>query len=129
VREKGVQGWGLAMVQTFVSRLLDLKLPFTRLRIGSLDNRILFNLQRLPGRVRLYPMTLTDERKEKMQVFCARKGLEPFAEYLGFEPWSSEAIIGYTFKGDAAEVATLVTELLASVYGAEPHTQFGFDLM
>src|SRR5262245_59740846 len=83
------------LVQPFVRKLLDLTLPFTRLKIGSQDNTILVNLQRMPGRVNLYPMTLTDERKEKMTDFCAQNGLEPFSEYLGFAPWSVEPIVGY----------------------------------
>jgi hypothetical protein len=118
---------GLVLVQPFVRRLLNLNLPFTRLRIGSPDNTILLHLQRMPGCVNLYPMTLTDERKEKMEEFCAQKGLEPFTEYLGFEPWSAKPVIGYIFKG--AQVANLVTELLMCVYGAEPDAELNFALM
>jgi hypothetical protein len=118
---------GIALVTTFVTKLLDLTLPFTRLRIGSLDDTILVNLQRMPGRVNLYPMTLTDERKEKMEEFCAQKGLEPFTEYLGFEPWSAEPVVGYIFKG--SQVAELVTELLTLVYGAKEDREFRFALM
>jgi len=116
----------MVLVRPFVRRLLNLKLPFTRLKIGSLDDTILLNLQRMPGRVNVYPMTLTDERKEKMEEFCAQKGLEPFTEYLGFEPWSAEPVIGYIFKG--SQVADLVTELLTSIYGAEPDAEFRFAL-
>src|SRR5947207_164373 len=118
---------GLALVRPFVRRLLNLELPFTRLKIGSLDNAILLNLQRMPGRLNLYPMTLTDERQEKMEEFCTQKGLEPFTGYLGFEPWSEEPVIGYIFKG--SQVTDLVTELLTSVYGAEPDAEFRFALM
>jgi hypothetical protein len=117
----------VVLVRAFVRRLLNLKLPFTRLKIRSLDDTILVNLQRMPGRVNLYPMTLTDERKDKMQEFCAQKGLEPFTEHLGFQPWSEEPIIGYIFKG--SQVADLVTELLTSVYGAKSDGEFHFALM
>jgi hypothetical protein len=118
---------GLALVRPFVRKLLNLKLPFTRLKIGSLDDTILINLQRRPGRVNIYPLTMTDGRKETMEEFCARKGLEPFTEYLGFQPWSAEPVIGYIFKG--SQVADLVTELLMCVYGAEPNAEFNFALM
>jgi hypothetical protein len=90
---------GLALVPPLVRRLLDLSIPFTRLKIGPPDDAILLNLQRMPGRVNVYPMALTDERKEKMEQFCAQKGLEPFTEYLGFYLWSVEPILGYVFKG------------------------------
>jgi hypothetical protein len=120
---------GVVLVQAFVSRLLDSQLPFTRLKIGSLDDRILFNLQRKPGRVNVYPMTLTDEWKEKMEEFSARKGLEPFAEHFGLPPWSVGTIIGYVFKNDPEEVATLVAELLTCVYGAKGDEEFHFVLM
>jgi hypothetical protein len=119
----------VALVEAFVSRLLDLQLAFTRLRIGSLDDRILLNLQRKPGRVNVYPMTLTDERKEKMEEFSARKGLEPFAEHFGHPPWWDETIIGYVFKREPAEVAALVTELLTCVYGVKGDEEFHFALM
>jgi len=119
----------LALVPPLVRRLLDLSFPFTRLKIGSPDDAILLNLQRMPGRVNVYPMALTDERKEKMEEFCARKGLEPFTEYLGFYPWSVEPILGYVFKGDSARVATLVTDLLRSVYNAKADEKFHFALM
>ena len=117
---------GLPLVRPFVRRLLNLKLPFTRLKVGSLDDTILVNLLRMPGRVNIYPLTMTDGRKEKMEEFCARKGLEPFTEYLGFEPWSAEPVIAYIFKG--SQVADLVTELLMHVYGAEPNAEFNFAL-
>lgn len=119
---------GLGLVRPFVRRLLNLNLPFTRLKIASLDETILLNLQRMPGRVSLYPMTLTHERerKEKMEEFCAQKGLEPFTEYLGFEPWSAEPVIGFIFKDP--QVADVVTELLVCVYGAEPNAEFNFVL-
>jgi hypothetical protein len=120
---------GLALVPPLVRRLLDLSIPFTRLKIGSPDDAILLNLQCMPGRVNVYPMALTDERKEKMEEFCARKGLEPFTEYLGFQPWSAEPIIGYVFKGDSERVAALVTELLRSVYDAKADEKFHFALM
>ena len=119
----------VVLVQAFVSRLLDLHLPFTHLKIGSLDDRILFNIQRKPGRVNVYPMTLTDERKEKMEEFSARKGLEPFAEHFEHPPWFAETIIGYTFNSEPAEVAALVTELLTWVYGVKGDEEFHFALM
>jgi hypothetical protein len=97
--------------------------------IRSLDDTILIHLQRRPGRVNVYLVTLTDERerKEKMEEFCTQKGLEPFTGYLGFEPWSAKPVIGYIFKG--AQVANLVTELLMCVYGAEPDAELNFALM
>jgi hypothetical protein len=120
---------GLALVPPLVRRLLDLSFPFTRLMIVSPDDAILLNLQRMPGRVNVYPMALSDERKEKMEQFCAQKGLEPFTEYLGFYHWSMEPILGYVFKGDSARVAALVTELLRSVYDAKSDEKFHFALM
>jgi len=120
---------GLALVPPLVKRLLDLSIPFTRLLIGSPDDAILLNLQHLRGRVNVYPMALSDERKEKMEEFCAQKGLEPFMDHLSFQPWSAEPIIGYVFKGDSAGVAALVTELLTSVYGAKSDEEFRFVAM
>jgi hypothetical protein len=114
----------IVLVRPFVRRLLNLKLPFTCLKIGSLDDTILLNLLRMPGRVNMYPMSLTDERKEKMEEFCAHKALEPFAEYFSFQP--AEPIIGYAFKG--SQVTDLVTELLTSVYGAKSDEEFHFAL-
>jgi hypothetical protein len=119
----------VALVVAFVSRLLDFQLAFTRLRICSLDDRILLNLQRKPGRVNVYPMTLTDERKERMEEFSARKGLEPFAEHFGHPPWWDETIIGYVLKGEPIEVAALVTELLMCVYCVKGEEEFHFTLM
>jgi hypothetical protein len=117
----------MVLVQPFVRRLLNLELPFTRLMIVSPDDTILVNLLRMPGRMNVYPMTLTDERKEKMEEFCAQKGLEPLTEYFGVGPWSAEPIVGYAFKG--VQVADLVTELLTFVYGAKEDEEFGFALM
>jgi hypothetical protein len=116
----------MVLVHPFVRRLLNLNLPFTRLEIGSLEDTILLSLQRLPGRMNLYPMNLNDEGKAKMEEFCAQKGLEPFAEYFGFQPWSTEPVVGYAFKG--SQVADLVTELLTSVYGAKEDAEFHFAL-
>ena len=116
---------GLALVRPFVRGLLNLELPFTRLEIGYLGT-ILVYLQRMPGRVNLYPMNLNDECKERMEKFCAQKGLEPFTESFGFESWSAEPFVGYIFKG--SEVAELVTELLTSVYGAKGDEEFRFAL-
>jgi hypothetical protein len=121
------QAGGLALLRPFVRSLLNLKLPFTRLKIGFLDDAILVYLQRMPGRVNVYPTNLNDERKEKMEEFCARKGLEPFTESFGFESWSAEPFIGYIFKG--TQVAELVTELLVSVCGARGDEEFRFALM
>jgi len=113
---------GLALLRPFVRSLLNLELPFTRLMIFSLDN-----LLRMPGGVNVYPMTLTHEGKEKMEEFCAQKGLEPFTEYSGVVPWSAEQLIGYRFKG--SQVAELLNELLTSVCGAKSDEQFRFRLM
>ena len=99
----------MVLVQPFVRRLLNLKLSFTRLKIDSLIDTIVIILQRMPGRVNVYPMILTDERKKKMEEFCAQNGLEPFTEYSGVVPWSAEPLIGYRFKG--SQVAELLTEL------------------
>lgn len=117
---------GLALVRPFVGSLLNLKLPFTRLEIGSLGT-ILVYLQRMPGRLNLYPMNLNDEGKERMEKFCAQKGLEPFTESFGFESWSAEPFVGYIFKG--SQVAELVTDLLTSVCGARGNEEFRLALM
>jgi hypothetical protein len=77
--------------------------------------------------VSLPPMNLNDECKERMEKFCAQKGLEPFTESFGFESWSAEPFVGYIFKG--SQVAELVTELLASVCGAKSSQEFRFVLM
>ena len=118
---------GLALVRPFVRSLLNLELPFTRLKIGYLDDTVLVYLQRMPGRVNLYPMNLNDERKERMEEFCAQKGLEPFTESSGFESWSAEPFVGYSFKG--AQVAELLAEILTSVCGAKGDEEFRFVLM
>src|SRR6266498_470693 len=119
----------VAVLEAFVTRLLNLDLPFTRLKISSLDHSIRLDLQRIPGRVKVFPMTLDDERKEKLEGFCTSRGLESFAEYLGFDPWSIEPIVGFVFKGGSTLTFAMVAQLLILVYGANEDDEFHFVLM
>jgi hypothetical protein len=112
-----------------VERLLDLKLPFTRLKISSRDDWIQLDVLRKPGQVHLYPIKPNTNYLQDLEEFFAKRGIESFADHLGCHPWTVEPIIGYSAKSDVRTVSELVTGLLTSVYGAEVDAEFEFLLM
>jgi hypothetical protein len=115
----------VALLQLYVARLLDLRLSFTHLKIGSLDPWVQLVLLRKPGRVYLYPIK---PKPDHMEEFFAKRGIESIADHLGCPPWTLGPSIGYYIKSDVKAVSELVTELFASVYGAEADAEFEFVL-
>ncbi len=116
----------VALLQPLVARLLDLSLSFTHLKIGSLDEWIQLGLIRKPERVDLLP--IKPKPNQDLEDFFAKRGIASFAEHLGCAPWTVGPTIGYIIKSDPIAVSELVTELLASVYGAEADAEFEFVL-
>jgi hypothetical protein len=118
----------VALLQTYVARLLDLRLSFTHLKIGSLDHWIQLVLLRKPGRVDLYLIKPKLNHTRDLEEFFAKLGIESIADHLGCPPWTLGPSIGYCIKSDVKAISELVSELLASVYGAEVDAEFEFVL-
>lgn len=119
----------VALLQPYVARLLDLRLSFTHLKFGSLDDWIQLGLLRKPERVNLYLIKPKPDLMGDLEEFFAKRGIESIADHLGCPPWTLGPSIGYCIKSDIKAVSELVTELLASVYGAEVDAEFEFVLM
>jgi hypothetical protein len=122
-------GFGrVALVQTFVTRLLHPRLSFTQLKISSLEMGIQLGLLRESERINLYPIKLTPEQKRALEEFFTKRGIESFGNHKGCHPWTAEPIIAYRPKGNAVAVSELVSELLVSVFRADPDAKFEFVL-
>jgi hypothetical protein len=73
----------VAILPVMVQRLLDLELPFTHLKIFSLDDWIQLGLLRKPERVNLYPIKPKLNHTRDLEEFFAKRGIESIADHLG----------------------------------------------